>query len=248
MSLHSDDADSISGDTSDSVGGTAGAEGNDAYDVEKSDDQLPREEGPHPRTWAVRTRQLIAKHKSSLIAAVWLLITAYFIAALSLKRKRQASDVLTLVFLYVFVTGRIAIYFIPTQPLCRHVNKAWMWGSGAIVQRIPQYLRYPLSALLLLVVALSVSLGLEAVDNGNRLARMQSLFGILIITGLLVLTSRHRASINWQTVLVGYLLQFCLGCIVLKTSWGSGLFSWLADAASGFLAFSRFGAGLIFGQ
>ncbi|KAJ2077716.1 hypothetical protein H4R24_004963 [Coemansia sp. RSA 988] len=247
MSLHSDGAKSISCDTSESVGGTAGVEENDAYDVEKPDDLLPSY-GLRSGTWASRTARLIAKYKSSLIAAIWLSITTYFIAALSLKRKHQTSDVLTLVLLYVFVTGRIAVYFIPTQPLCRHINKAWMWGSGTIVQRIPEHLRYPLGALLLLVIALSVSLGLEVVENGSRLARMQSLFGIVLITGLLVLTSRHRANINWQTVLVGYLLQFCLGCIVLKTSWGSGLFSRLADAASGFLAFSRFGAGLIFGQ
>ncbi|KAJ2358941.1 hypothetical protein IWW50_001092 [Coemansia erecta] len=34
----------------------------------------------------------------------------------------------------------------------------------------------------------------------------------------------------------------------MKTRWGSDLFSWLAGITSGFLAFSRFGTGLLFGQ
>ncbi|KAJ2768330.1 hypothetical protein IWQ56_002977, partial [Coemansia nantahalensis] len=75
-----------------------------------------------------------------------------------------------------------------------------------------------------------------------------SLLGIVVITGTLVCTSRNPKHINWRTVLVGYLMQFCLGCIVLKTEWGSDLFSWLAEIASGFLAFSRYGARLLFGQ
>ncbi|PIA19516.1 hypothetical protein COEREDRAFT_36649 [Coemansia reversa NRRL 1564] len=250
MPLHSGGTESISGNTSDSIGGTTGIEENDACDVEKSDDQLACKD-PRPRTWAARARRVFAKYKSSLVAVIWLVVTAYFIAALSLKKKRQTSDVLTLVLLYVFVTGRIVVYFIPTQPLRQHINKTWMWGSSAIIQRIPEYLRYPLSTLLLLVVALSVSLGLDVVDNDSRLARMQSFFGIVLITGLLVLTSRHKASINWQTwhtVIIGYLVQFCLGCIVIKTSWGNDLFSWMANSVSSLLEFSRYGAKFLFGE
>ncbi|KAJ2853400.1 hypothetical protein J3B02_003160, partial [Coemansia erecta] len=82
----------------------------------------------------------------------------------------------------------------------------------------------------------------------TRLARMQSLFGIIILTGLLTATSRDFKYIRWRTVIAGYYLQFLLGCIVMKTKWGSDLFTWIADLASGFLGFANFGASLLFGQ
>ncbi|KAJ2783938.1 hypothetical protein H4R18_001421 [Coemansia javaensis] len=197
---------------------------------------------------SVRVRRVLSKYKPWLVATAWVLITAFFIASLAVREKTRLSDVLPLIFLYVFVTGRIAFYFVPTRPLTARIGRAWAWGDRALVQRVPKYLRFAIGGLVLLALFLSVSLGLEVGPYGNRLARMQSLLGIVVITALLVATSRRPRHINWRTVLVGYLMQFCLGCIVMKTKWGSDLFSWLAEIASGFLAFSRFGTALLFGQ
>ncbi|KAJ2419696.1 hypothetical protein GGF41_004533, partial [Coemansia sp. RSA 2531] len=133
-------------------------------------------------------------------------------------------------------------------PLTSRIEHVWNVTSGAVVARVSKRIRYLVGGVALLALVLSVSLSLPVLEGENLLPRMQSFLGIVVITGLLVATSRHRRHINWRTVIVGYLLQFCLGCIVMKTQWGSDLFTWLANIASGFLAFSRFGAGLLFGQ
>ncbi|KAI8324125.1 NupC family nucleoside cotransporter [Martensiomyces pterosporus] len=195
-----------------------------------------------------KVRRLAQHYKPWWVAAIWALITAYFIVSLALKLKTQASDILPLIFLYVFISGRVLFYYVPTEPITRRIESAWTRVSDTAVQRIPARIRYIIGAAALLVIVLSVSLGLPTRQGESRLARMQSFLGIIVITGLMVATSKHRRHINWRTVVVGYLLQFCLGCIVMKTQWGSDLFTWLANIASGFLAFSRFGAGLLFGQ
>ncbi|KAJ1965689.1 hypothetical protein GGI12_000588 [Dipsacomyces acuminosporus] len=193
-------------------------------------------------------KHTLGQYKPWAIAFVWVLITAFFVTSLALKRKTQASDVLPLIFLYVFISGRFLFYFVPTEPITRDIEAVWTRASDAVVRRTSARIRYMVSTVILIAIVLSVSLGLPTRSGESRLARMQSFLGIVVITGLLVATSKHRKHINWRTVVAGYLLQFCLGCIVMKTKWGSDLFTWLASIASGFLAFSRFGAGLLFGQ
>ncbi|KAJ2813437.1 hypothetical protein H4S07_000693 [Coemansia furcata] len=195
-----------------------------------------------------KVKVILAKYKPWWVAVIWALITAFFIAGLALRKKTQLSDVLPFIFLYVFVSGRIAFYYMPTEPLTDRIERVWNATTGAIIERVSKRIRYLVAGAGLLALVLSVSLSLPVPEGESRLARMQSFLGIVVITGLLVATSRHRQYINWRTVINGYLMQFCLGCIVMKTQWGSDLFTWLANIASGFLAFSRFGAGLLFGQ
>ncbi|KAJ2733946.1 hypothetical protein IW152_002701 [Coemansia sp. BCRC 34962] len=205
-------------------------------------------DAPDTEKARAKLKLFLAKYKPWWVAVIWALITAFFIAGLALKKKTQTSDVLPFIFLYVFVSGRIAFYYIPTEPLTDRIEHAWNATSGAIVARLSKRIRYLVGGAAVLALVLSVSLSLPVPEGESRLPRMQSFLGIAVITGLLVATSRHRQHINWRTVIVGYLLQFCLGCIVMKTQWGSDLFTWLANIASGFLAFARFGAGLLFGQ
>ncbi|KAJ2311019.1 hypothetical protein H4S02_003184 [Coemansia sp. RSA 2611] len=77
---------------------------------------------------------------------------------------------------------------------------------------------------------------------------MQSFLGICVITALLTATSKHPRRIQWHTVIVGFIVQFCLGCIVIKTQWGNDLFSWMSNMASALLEFARYGAKFLFGD
>ncbi|KAJ2662266.1 hypothetical protein IW148_002994 [Coemansia sp. RSA 1199] len=194
-----------------------------------------------------KMHKLVAKYKLWLVASVWILITAYFIAGLVLNKQPQMSDRLLFICLYVFATIRFVFSLVSVRPVTRRVAKVWQWVRGN-VDRVPERLRYPASGVVVVAIFLSASLGFPAERGESRLARMQSFFGILVITGLLYATSQHKRHINWRTVFVGYLLQLAVGCIVMKTRWGSDLFSWMARLTSGFLACSQAGTRLLFGQ
>ncbi|KAJ1888201.1 hypothetical protein LPJ66_008694 [Kickxella alabastrina] len=114
--------------------------------------------------------------------------------------------------------------------------------------KLPLWVRYLVGAILILAIVLSVSLSAPDNSTGRRIDRMQSFLGILIISLLMVAMSKHPRNIQWRTVIAGYLMQFCLGCIVIKTQWGEEFFSWLARMASSLLEFSNLGTRFLLGD
>ncbi|ORX72113.1 hypothetical protein DL89DRAFT_244494 [Linderina pennispora] len=195
---------------------------------------------------SAKVKQLYEQNKKVTIGLVWVLLTAYFIASLALKKKTQTSDILPFIFLYVFITGRIFFFFVPTTIVSGPIGNAWDSAIQPAVDKLSLRVRYAIGTAVLIALMLSVSLGLPTREGDSRLARMQSFLGIIVITAIMVLLSNNRRHIQWRTVIVGYLMQFCLGCIVMKTNWGSDLFQWLAGIASSFLGFANYGTSLFF--
>ncbi|KAJ1956931.1 hypothetical protein EC988_001084 [Linderina pennispora] len=173
---------------------------------------------------------------------IWVLITAYFIASCALKDKTQLSDILPLIFLYVFISFKMLFAFVPTTIVSRPIEHMFSKIVAEPVSRIPMYIKYTVGVVVLFAIVLGVSLGTKTSEQGNKLQRMQSLLGVLVYIAILAATSKHPKHIPWHTVIIGFLVQFCIGCIVIKTGWGHDLFSWLAQMASSLLEFSRYGA------
>ncbi|KAJ1965690.1 hypothetical protein GGI12_000589 [Dipsacomyces acuminosporus] len=187
------------------------------------------------------------RHKPFWCSVIWVFITTYFITSIALKRKTQLSDILPLIFLYVFITLKMLFAFISTDFITKPATSIWTTAT-APARRIPTLYQYAIGVVVLLAIVLSVSLGLPDGKNGKRVDRIQSLLGVVVITGLMIGTSKHPRHIQWRTVIVGFLMQFCLGCIVVKTKWGEDLFTWLANIASSLLHFSTWGAQFLFGD
>lgn len=179
---------------------------------------------------------------------IWCLITAYFLASVILKRKTQLSDILPFIFLYVFISFKMLFAFIGTKFLTRPIARGYNSLSQNVIQRIPLWMKYAIGAAVLLALILSISLSLPSDKSGSKAQRMQSLLGMVVITIVLVATSKHPSRIQWRTVIIGYLMQFCLGCIVVKTKWGESFFSWLANRAKDLLHFSSFGTAFLFDE
>ncbi|KAJ2891284.1 hypothetical protein GGI21_005905, partial [Coemansia aciculifera] len=74
--------------------------------------------------YKTKAKAALAKYKPWWVAVIWALVTAFFIAGLVLRKKTQLSDVLPFIFLYVFVSGRIVFYYIPTEPLTNRIEVA----------------------------------------------------------------------------------------------------------------------------
>ncbi|ORX73207.1 hypothetical protein DL89DRAFT_265332 [Linderina pennispora] len=132
--------------------------------------------------------------------------------------------------------------FVPTTIVSRPIEHMFSKIIAEPVSRIPIYIKYTVGVVVLFAIVLGVSLGTKVSEQGSKLQRMQSLLGVLVYTAILAATSKHPKHIPWHTVIIGFLVQFCIGCIVIKTGWGHDLFSWLAQMASSLLEFSRYGA------
>ncbi|KAJ2455454.1 hypothetical protein EV183_000786 [Coemansia sp. RSA 2336] len=203
----------------------------------------------HRVNWDItrKLHRIWTKYKPLWAFGIWLLLTAYFIASLALKRKTQLSDILPFIFLYVFISLKMLFRFTGT----RYISKPLLLASdqtSSMLMRLPRLARYMGSVAILLAIVLAVSLSLPDSGAGRRIDRMQSFLGICVILLLLTVTSKNPRKIHWHTVIIGLLLQFCLGCIVIKTQWGNSLFTWLATTVSSLLEFSRYGAKFLFGD
>lgn len=109
---------------------------------------------------------------------------------------------------------------------------------------IPEKLRIPLSAALVVAVILVGAFASPENSNNNRANRGISLFGMAVFTFGFWATSRNRRKIVWQTVIVGYLIQFVVALFVLRTGVGFDIFRFISDRAVDLLKSAN--AGVIF--
>ncbi|HCP46041.1 MAG TPA: NupC/NupG family nucleoside CNT transporter [Deltaproteobacteria bacterium] len=79
-------------------------------------------------------------------------------------------------------------------------------------------------------------------------ARLQSLFGIVLLLGIAWGLSTNRRIIPWRVILWGLGLQFFFALLVLKTGPGEWLFAQLNDLVMTLLGFTTEGARFIFGN
>jgi CNT family concentrative nucleoside transporter len=76
----------------------------------------------------------------------------------------------------------------------------------------------------------------------------RGLLGLLVVTGLAVLFSSNRKSINWKLVGIGLVLQFVFAFLVLKTAVGRDVFNWIGRGFVIFFNFASDGAAFVFGN
>lgn len=78
--------------------------------------------------------------------------------------------------------------------------------------------------------------------------RVISAFGLFVFIGIAYAFSTNRKAVKWRPMVWGLILQFVLAIIVLRTTVGYAVFSWLGDLVTYFLDFSDVGARFVFGD
>jgi concentrative nucleoside transporter, CNT family len=89
---------------------------------------------------------------------------------------------------------------------------------------------------------------LETVAQGDGMGRFVGVLGMLFLLGGAYLFSTSRKSIKLKTVLWGLGLQLALGFFVLRSGFGSKVFSFLGNGANKLLSFSYAGSAFVFGD
>ncbi|KAI6170405.1 Sodium/nucleoside cotransporter [Aphelenchoides bicaudatus] len=89
----------------------------------------------------------------------------------------------------------------------------------------------------LIVIALIVTFLIF--DTANDRTRLNGLFGMCFYVVLMFLT--------WRPVVLGFLLQFLLGLLVLRWKWGGDRFNDISNLAVEFLEFTQNGTSFVYG-
>ncbi|OMJ26902.1 Sodium/nucleoside cotransporter 2 [Smittium culicis] len=207
-------------------------------------------EGLHPPATAEPSKfnQIMNMLKPYLIGAFWILMTVYFGFAIGKKRKTALSDVLPLIFLYVFISLKLVFIYIDSSFLSKGFGACWNLVVVKPCSFIPERLRTIVYAIVVFAIFLVVSLALPVTQYGSRGSRIQSFGGILIIIAAMAALSKHPRKIEWYTVITGQFIQLLLGIIVIKTEAGLQFFKWLSDVARGLLSFADSGSEFLFGS
>ncbi|PNS20890.1 Solute carrier family 28 member 3 [Sphaceloma murrayae] len=170
------------------------------------------------------------------------LITGWWIASLVLHRNDKNWVIPFLFWLGCML--RIFFLWVPISIISKPMHWTWQNTGSRVHHLIPEKLRTPLAALLVVAVILVGSFASPESADNNRENRGISLFGMAVFIFGFWATSRNRRKIVWQTVIVGYLIQFIIALFVLRTGVGFDIFRFISDRAVDLLKSAN--AGVIF--
>ena len=74
-----------------------------------------------------------------------------------------------------------------------------------------------------------------------------SLLGIASLLAVAIVCSKYRASINWRTVILAFLLQFMLGAFALYLPFGKTVLASVSSGVTGVLSYAQSGIDFLFG-
>ncbi|XP_045457573.1 solute carrier family 28 member 3 [Melitaea cinxia] len=98
---------------------------------------------------------------------------------------------------------------------------------------------------LTIIVGIAFFLYWDTRDSPERLIPLLGL-GLLLLMGFVF--SKHPGRINWQSVMIGLLLQFLFGVIFIRWSTGRHALQCFSDKVATFLSYGMEGAEFVFGR
>ncbi|XP_023211784.1 solute carrier family 28 member 3-like [Centruroides sculpturatus] len=85
------------------------------------------------------------------------------------------------------------------------------------------------------------------IDSSNNRFRLVSFGGLIVYILLGYIFSKHRKLIIWKQVLLGTLLQFLFGLMILRWEVGKELFKCFGEKVDSFLKYTDYGSTFVFG-
>ena len=158
---------------------------------------------------------------------VWMVFTGWWIAGLVVHGIHDSTGSRTgwlkAFLVWLTITLRILFFHVPITVITRPMR--WVWRNTGVrfAELIPEKLKVPLGALLVIAVLLIGGFASPENQDNTRDNRAVSLFGLAVIIFVMWATSRDRKAIKWHTVIVGMLIQFVIALFVLRSGAGCRL-------------------------
>lgn len=202
-----------------------------------------RDHSEEPKT---RNAMLWKKYRPFVHAAIWLIMTGWWIAGLVLHRPGTPNPKNWVVpfLLWLAITIRIVTFYIPISIVYKPMRFLWKNTVSRGISMIPEKLRLPLGALGTIGVMLLGAFVTEESGDNTRENRAISLLGLAVCIFVLWATSRNRKAINWHTIIMGMLVQYIIALFVLRTKVGFDIFNFISLLARELLGFA--GDGVVF--
>ncbi|KAI9725630.1 MAG: hypothetical protein M1828_002915 [Chrysothrix sp. TS-e1954] len=188
-------------------------------------------------------KRFYARYKLFVHLFTFCLFTGWWIASLILHRGDMNWEIPFL--LWLAITLRLVFFHVPITIITKPMH--WIWNNTGVRggELIPEHLRIPLGALLVIAVILVAAFVTPEVEDNTRSNRAVSLFGLAVFLFLMWITSKDRRKINWHTVIVGMLVQFIIALFVLRTGVGFNIFNFISKLARELLGFADDGVAFL---
>ena len=188
-------------------------------------------------------QQLYRRYRIVFHLLIWGLFTGWWIASLILHRNDK-NWVIPFLF-WLSITLRIFFLWIPVSTISKPMRWAWKHTGTRIYDLIPEKLRIVAGAALTISIIIVGAFASEESADNTRANRAVSLFGLAVFVSCFWASSQNRNAINWQTVIVGFLLQFVIALFVLRTGVGYDIFSFISSLATALLEFAKNGVAFL---
>ncbi|EGX44285.1 hypothetical protein AOL_s00193g13 [Orbilia oligospora ATCC 24927] len=186
-----------------------------------------------------RFRSLCRRYKFVLHVFIWLFFTGWFVAGVVLHRKDLGWLIPFL--LYLCITIRLVTFYIPITVVTKPMHFVWDNTGVKVANLVPERLRIWCGAAITISVIVIGSFASPESAGNTRANRAISLFGLVVLVGVLWATSANRRAIQWHTVIVGMLIQFLVALFVLRTKVGYDIFDFVSYLARSLLHFAAAG-------
>lgn len=123
---------------------------------------------------------------------------SWWIASLILHRNDKNWIIPFL--LWLAITLRLIFFHLPISIITKPMHFIWNNTGVRFANLIPEKLRVPLGAALVVAVIIIGAMASDEVADNTRANRGVSLFGLVVFIFVLWATSRNRKMIRWHTV------------------------------------------------
>ncbi|KAL2125722.1 hypothetical protein VTJ04DRAFT_2087 [Mycothermus thermophilus] len=173
--------------------------------------------------------------------AAFMVFTAWWIYGLVFYRHTDGKGWLIPTLVYIALLLRLLFLYVPSRLALRPLRFVWVNTAVRVYDVIPAKLHKPIAAAISVAVFLIGALVPEETGDNTRANRAVSIFGLIVMLGLLTVTSRDWRRIPWHTVIGGMLTQFVVAVFVLRTQAGYDIFKFISDMARALLGFASEG-------